>query len=254
MNKRLMCLTAAVLLAGAALASAATPGPVSWWKLDEMSGATTIDAVTGSEGVFTGDPVWVSGKIDGGLSFDGTDDYVTLPIGSLISTLSDTTITTWADFSNAGGAWQRIWDFGSGTGIYMFLCARVNTDGVIRFAIRTASVGEQIVNTPGRLPSGWHNVAVSLDSATMMINVYIDGASVASGATTLLPKDLGETTQNWLGKSQWPDALYQGSLDDIRIYDRVLTGDEIKNAMQGGMGYGIANTPAPADNASQPAA
>ncbi|MGE5297205.1 MAG: LamG-like jellyroll fold domain-containing protein, partial [Solirubrobacterales bacterium] len=248
MNKKLMCLTAAVLLAGATLASAATPGPVSWWKLDEMSGTTTVDAVTGGEGVFTGDPVWVAGKIDGGLSFDGTDDYVTLPIGSLISTLSDTTVTTWADFSNAGGAWQRLWDFGSGTGIYMFLCARVNTDGVVRFAIRTASVGEQVVNTPDKLPSGWHNVAVSIDSAAMMIKAYVDGQPVASNSTILLPKDLGETTQNWLGKSQWPDALYQGSIDDVRIYDRVLTGDEIKNAMQGGLGYGIANTPAPADN------
>jgi hypothetical protein len=42
----------------------------------------------------------------------------------------------------------------------------------------------------------------------------------------------------------------QGSLDDVRIYDRVLTGDEIKNAMEGGIGYGIANTPDPADKAA----
>jgi len=250
MNKRLLCLMAALLLAGATLASAATPGPVSWWKLDEMSGATTADAITGDTGDIAGTPTWVPGQLDGALSFDGSTNFVTLPIGSLIASLSDTTVTTWADFSNAGGAWQRLWDFGSGTGVYMFLCARVNTDGVIRFAIRTASVGEQIVNTPDKLASGWHNIAVSIDSQAMMINAYVDGAKVASGPTVLLPKDLGVTTQNWLGKSQWPDALYQGSLDDVRIYDRVLTGDEIKNAMEGGIGYGIANTPDPADKAA----
>lgn len=252
MNKKLVCLMAALLLAGATLASAATPGPVSWWKLDEMSGTTTVDAVGGGQGVLTGDPVWVPGKIDGALSFDGTDDFVTLPIGELISTLSDVTITTWTDFSNSGGAWQRIWDFGSGSGNnpYMFLCARVNTDGVVRFAIRTATIGEQVVNTPNRLASGWQNVAVSINSQTMRSSVYLNGVMVASGATLVLPKDLGVTTQNWLGKSQWPDALYKGSLDDMRIYDRALTTDEIVNAMDGGLGYGIANTPAPADKAT----
>lgn len=251
MSKKLTYLVAVALFMGSAVASAATPGPVSWWKLDEGAGTTTIDAVTGAEGVITGDPMWVDGKLGGALAFDGANNYVTLPIGELISTLSDTTITTWANFSNAGGAWQRLWDFGSGEGNnpYMFLCARVNADGVIRFAIRTASIGEQIVNTPDKLPSDWHNVSVSIDSEAMNITVFVDGTAVASGATLVLPKDLGVTTQNWLGKSQWPDALYQGSLDDVRIYDRVLTGDEIKNAMEGGIGYGIANAPTPADNA-----
>jgi surface antigen len=250
MNKRLICLATTVLLAGATLVGAAGPAPVSWWKLDEMSGATTVDAVTGGQGVLTGDPAWIEGQFNGALQFDGVDDFVTLPIGSLIGTLSDTTITTWADFSNAGGAWQRIWDFGSGSGAnpYMFLCARVNMDGVIRFALRTAAVGEQIVNSPNRLPSGWHNVAVSIDSQAMMINMYVDGGLVASGATTLLPKDMGETTQNWLGKSQWPDALYQGSLDDVRIFDTVLTQDEIQEVMVGG--YGLASDPSPAQRAA----
>lgn len=252
MNKKLVCLMAALSLAGATLASAASPGPVSWWKLDEMSGTVTVDAVGGGQGILSGDPVWIPGKIDGALSFDGDNDFVTLPIGELISTLSDVTITTWADFSNSGGAWQRIWDFGSGSGNnpYMFLCARVGTSGVVRFAIRTATIGEQVVNTPDRLASGWHNVAVSINSQTMRSSVYMDGVMVASGATLVLPKDLGVTTQNWLGKSQWPDALYKGSLDDMRIYDRVLTTDEIVNAMDGGLGYGIANTPVPANMAT----
>ncbi|MEN6427102.1 MAG: LamG-like jellyroll fold domain-containing protein [Phycisphaerales bacterium] len=242
---------ALVALAAFAVAGSvvqADVNPVGWWPLDDGAGTTVADSsANANNGVITGDAAWTTGQFGGALSFDGTDDFVTLPIGSIISELSDTTITTWANFSNAGGAWQRLWDFGSGTGIYMFLCARVNTDGVIRFAIRTASVGEQIVNTPDRLASGWHNVTVVMDSADMMSRVYVDGAMVASGATVLLPKDLGVTTQNWLGKSQWPDALYQGDLDDVRIYNRVLTQDEIKNVMVGGAGYGLANTPSPAD-------
>ena len=250
-NRKTYLNVALVALAAIAIAGAtvqADVNPVGWWMFDDGAGTAVADSsASANHGVITGDAAWTTGQFGGALSFDGTDDYVTLPIGTIISELSDTTVTTWANFSNAGGAWQRIWDFGSGTGIYMFLCARVNTDGVIRFAIRTASIGEQVVNTPDRLASGWHNITVVLDSADMMTRVYVDGAMVASGATLLLPKDLGVTTQNWFGKSQWPDALYQGDLDDVRIYNRILTQDEIKNVMAGGIGYGLANTPGPAD-------
>lgn len=228
--------------------------PVGWWKLDETSGEVAADASgNGNDGKLLPaglGPQWVAGKIGGGLSFDGTDDYAELPIGSIIGSLSNTTVATWADFSNSGGAWQRIFDFGSGTGIYMFLCPRVNTNGTIRFAIRTATVGEQVVNSPATLPSGWHHVAVVLDAATKKINLYQDGLLVGSGATQLLPKDMGNTTQNWLGKSQWPDALYKGSLDDFRIYNRALSGDEVANLVVGGAGFGVASAPSPANKAT----
>jgi hypothetical protein len=225
--------------------------PVAWYKLDETAGTTVADSSgNAADGTITGDAVWTAGKFDGALLFDGTDDFVTLPIGELIGKLSDATIMTWADFSNAGGAWQRIFDFGSGTGVYMFLCPRTGTNGAVRFAIRTATVNEQVVNAPRTLASGWHNVAVTFDSEAMKINLYVDGELVGSAATTLLPKDMGVTTQNWLGKSQWPDALYKGSLDDFRIYDRLLTQDEIKSVMAGGLGYGLANTPGPASGAT----
>jgi hypothetical protein len=225
-------------------------GPVAWYKLDEGAGTTVADSSGNAlDGTITGDAAWTPGKFDGALQFDGTDDYVTLPIGEVISKLSDATVMTWANFSNAGGAWQRIFDFGSGTGVYMFLCPRVGTSGVMRFAIRTATVGEQVVNAPRTLASDWHNVAVTFDSKAMRIGLYLDGDPAGSGATLLLPKDMGVTTQNWLGKSQWPDALYMGALDDVRIYDRLMTPDEIKNAMQGGLGYGLASAPSPADKA-----
>ena len=253
MCKRLICLISVLLILLPALADAASPGPVGWWKLDETTGTVAADSVAGNDGVLTGEPVWIAGQIDGALEFDGTDDFVTLPIGSLISTLGDTTITTWANFSNAGGAWQRIFDFGSGSGAspYMFLTPRIGTAGAMRFAIRTATVGEQIMDASATLPSGWHHVAVVMDGTSESMTLYQDGAIVAGGPTILLPRDMGETTQNWLGKSQWPDALYMGSLDDFRIYDRALSQDEVMNAMQGGLGYGLASGPSPANGATE---
>ncbi len=163
------------------------------------------------------------------LVFNGTNMYVDLPIGSIVNSLSDMTISVFANFSNSGGAWQRVFDFGSGTTSYMFLCPRVNTSGPIRFAIRTATVGEQIVDTPMTLSSGWHHVAAVIDSSTMTIRLHLDGAMVATGATSLLPRDLGNTTQNWLGRSQYAgDAYYTGMLDELCIYNRALSEAEIR--------------------------
>jgi hypothetical protein len=180
-------------------------------------------------GTINGDIGYEDGPSGKAMIFNGTNAYVNLPIGPLIATLSDTTIATNVFFSNTGGAWQRIFDFGSGTTNYMFLCPRQGTTGAMRFAIRTATVTERQANAPTTLPSGWHHVAIVFNNATMRMDLYLDGQVVGSGATTLLPKDLGNTTQNWLGRSQYPaDAYFTGSLDEFRIFNRALSAAEVR--------------------------
>ncbi|OHB67182.1 MAG: hypothetical protein A2Y77_04530 [Planctomycetes bacterium RBG_13_62_9] len=263
MSKRLICLTIALLLMGSALASAATPGPVGWWKFDETAGTVAADSVGGRNGTLLPPdpeakglgPKWVAGKFDGAIQFRGggtaaTNDYVALPIGDLLSTLSNTTVAAWVNWAGTGGAWQRIFDFGSGTNNYMFLTPSRSGTNSARFAIRSPTVGEQIITAPAILPTGWHHVAIVMDSATMTMQMFVDGAMVRSGATLLLPKDMGVTTQNWIARSQYPDPSYSGGLDELRIYDRALSQDEIVNAMGGGLGYGLASTPNPADKAT----
>ena len=118
-------------LAGNALANL-----VAHWEFDDGSGTTALDSSgNGYDATLFGNPVWVPGQIGGALEFDGTDDYVDLPISSLLSSLTNSTFAIWVDFSNAGGAWQRILDFGTGTTVNMFLTPRMGTDGAMRFAI-----------------------------------------------------------------------------------------------------------------------
>jgi hypothetical protein len=139
------------------------------------------------------------------------------------------TISMYANFSDTGGSWQRIFDFGTGTTNYMFLTPRMDTGGPMRFAIRTATVAEQQATAPATLPSGWHHVAVVIDSAAMSLTLYLDGEVVDTSATTLLPRDLGTTNQNWLGRSQWTaDAYFTGSLDEFRIFNRALSAAEVR--------------------------
>jgi hypothetical protein len=202
--------------------------PVARYTFDD-----NVNDASGNDyhGTAMNDPLYDDAIADLGraIAFNGTNNYVELPIGPLIATLTDMTVTTWVNFPNTGGGWQRLFDFGTGTNNYIFLCPRTGTTGPIRVAIRTPTVGEQIVNSPARIPMGWCHVAVVVDSSTMRIRLYVDGTLVASNATTLLVKDLGETNQNWLARSQYPaDAYFVGQLADFAIYDKALSTGEIQ--------------------------
>jgi len=195
-----------------------------------FEGDVTDRSGNGYDGVSADNPFFEDalGDLGQAMFFDGIDDYVTLPIGTLISTLNDITVASWVNFSNEGGAWQRIFDFGSGTSSYMFLCPRRGTTDGMRFAV-TPATGDAFVDTPNMLASGWHHVTAIVDSTTMTLQLYVDGAVVASGATTVLPKDLGESTQNWLGRSQFSaDANFDGLMADVRIYSRALSAGEVR--------------------------
>ena len=210
---------------------------VGHWKLDDGAGTTAADSSgNGNDGTLEGNRRWVDGYDGGGLRFDGTDDYVELPIGSLISSLTNSTFATWANFWNAGGEWQRIFDFGIGPdvdadpNVYMFLTPRMGAAGPMRFAITTAGGGTEFqVDAPDTLPTGWHHVAVTIDADDDTVTLYLDGLTVAQNTeVTLSPSDLGETTNNWLGRSQWEaDAYYTGLIDDFRIYSRALSAAEV---------------------------
>jgi hypothetical protein len=210
------------------------PNLVGLWTLDEGQGSAALDwSGHDYHGTLVGGPQWIAGYDGGALKLDGADDYVTLPIGSLISSLTSATFTTWVDFSNAGGAWQRIFDFGSGTGSYIFLCPRSGSGGPMRLAITTGGgAGESLIETSDTLPSGWHHVAAVVGPGSMQI--YLDGEAAASGSTTVVPSDLGQSSNNWLGRSQYSaDGYFNGALDDFRIYNYAMSQAEIPETMRG---------------------
>jgi hypothetical protein len=162
------------------------------------------------------------------LVLDGTSGYATLPIGPLVQSLNSATFATWVNWAGSGSQWCRIFDFGSSTDVYMFLTPNSGSSS-LRFAITTGSSGgESQLSRTGILSSGWHHVAVAIDGATRAMQMYLDGQLVASGTTNTLPSALGNTTQNYLGHSQWDDPYLPGSIDDFRIYNRALTEAEVR--------------------------
>jgi hypothetical protein len=74
--------------------------------------------------------------------------------------------------------------------------------GPLLFADATPSCGGDLLSGPGTLPlNTWSNVAVTLSGHTGTL--YVDGQPVATNDMTVTPADLGATSQNWIGRSQF---------------------------------------------------
>jgi hypothetical protein len=214
---------------------AVDPGSNGLAVLYRMEGNVKDGSGKGLDATAVGNPSYVAGLAGYGqaLQFDGIDDEAVLPIGPLISTLTNATFSAWVDDSPQDGSWSRIFDFGTDNTNYVMLTPHQSTSGVmtcdIRITTPTLTVPQTRLVAPSALGTGWHHVTVVFDAAAMNVRIYQDGMVVASGATTVLPKDLGKTTQNWLGRSQFTaDAHLTGSLDEFRIYSRALTAGEIR--------------------------
>ena len=206
---------------------------VAHLKFDEASGTTAADSTAnGWTGTLVNGATWTTGQVGGAVNLaSASSQYVTLPTG-VVNGLTTCTITSWV-YLNSTSNWARIFDFGTGTNNYMFLSPQNGANGKIRFAIRTASVAEQIIDGTASLPTaGWHHVAVTLNGATGTL--YVDGAQVGQNtAMTLNPTSLGSTTQNRLGRSQFADPYLNGKIDDFHIYGTVLTATQIGTLYSG---------------------
>ena len=193
------------------------------FRMDETSGPTANNSSGSANGTLAGGAGWAAGILNNAVSLDGSDDHVTLPTG-VVGGLDDFTISCWVNLDTIS-TWSRIFDFGTGTTNYMFLTPRhTNTSGTLRFAIRTPGTTEQVITGPAALsPGGWTHVAVTLSGTTGRL--FVNGQFVGRNTNmTLQPSDLGATTANHIGRSQFGgDPYLDGRVDEFQIFDRELS-------------------------------
>ncbi|GLU52875.1 hypothetical protein Dfri01_23360 [Dyadobacter frigoris] len=204
----------------------AIPGQAAYWKFDETSGSTALNSWSSGPGVLASGSVFSPGYINNGVSLDGSaNGYVTLPKG-IVSSLTDFSISAWVKL-DINAVWGRVFDFGSGTGSYMFLSTNNAVNSTVRYAITTGS-GEQAIGTSTVIaPDTWTHLA--LTQARQVCILYVNGIEVGRNSNmSLNPSSLGNTTQNWIGKSQWADPMFVGKVDDFRIYSRALSASEVQ--------------------------
>jgi hypothetical protein len=255
MSKKLIYLVSYVLLLGLAanIAEGADPSLVGRWKFDENGGTTATDSSGhGNDGIIYG-ATWTPDIFGFALQFDGIDDYVEAPKSvSLDDITSEITLTAWVNIST--GTRQTILD--------RFLCGTVNersfefdidSTGEVNFSLcGDGSVGDSVwLKSAGVVsPDTWTHLAAASDGTTMKI--YIN--AVQDLNTEIPPSGIHVSAANlnigrWLYAS--PNDWYypfNGKLDEVRIYNRVLSENEIKKLAV----LTNASKPSPADGALYP--
>ncbi len=170
---------------------------------------------------------------DGGVSgnaarFDGTDGYIQLPNNVISKEMS---VMAWVKPA-AAREWARVFDFGSDSDNNFFFAPSY---GKVELKIGGQITNEIWLEKHDRT-NVWELYAVTVSED--MIRVYRDGVLIGEQALTA---DITALTQgsNYIGKSRYDwDANFYGEMDDISIYTRVLTEEEIKaeyNRIAGGL-------------------
>jgi len=164
------------------------------------------------------------------ISFDG-NDYIQLPVG-IVSSFNDFTFMCWFK-TNGNNSWARLMDFGSGTSINMFLTTSYSGTNIPRFAIKQSGGGEQQLTSSLTLTQNtWYHIAVTINSNTDTGKLYINGELVSENSSmTIMPSNLGNTTNNYFGKSQYNDPYLNGMMDNPSIWSIALSQNNIRSFM-----------------------
>jgi len=171
------------------------------------------------------------GRVGKGLALHASANaYVALPEG-LVAGQTEMTVAAWIKVKGTT-AFQRVFDFGTDSNNFMYLVTANSKNTAPRFRIVSSAAAEGGVS---QILEGARPVAVDVWTHMALVigpgwgAIYVNGAlQVISSAVTLRPADLGRTTNNYIGRSQFAvDPYFDGAIDEFRIYARALSTDEI---------------------------
>ncbi|HUU15803.1 MAG TPA: LamG domain-containing protein [Sedimentisphaerales bacterium] len=242
MCRKLMYLIS-VLVLSVVLTGTTKAELVCWWRFDEGAGTTAADSSgNGNDGTFNGDPQWVVGYFGDALEFDGSDDYIDCGNDPSLD-LTKWTITFWLKINenkDYNGFIIKGLDAAENYEVLGF------ADGSFHFPISHTDGSRTYVNTSAGVivPDEWAHFAYSYDSAEGR-RFYKNGSLIFEDAESNTPQ--ASTGILSIGNEQPLSRYVNGTMDDIRIYNHVLTEPEILAAMEGGEGYPYALGPVPKD-------
>ena len=191
----------------------------------------------GNNGTING-AVWITGKIGDALSFNGIDDYVSVPCMNS----DEISISAWFyknedDMTSADAlfsAWRRSLKRQLHEGFELrfhqntpdrldFILVSKKGNGIRTRRTATYTFSDSIGN--------WHHVAGSYNKTTGEQKLYVDGLLVDTkkhpAGNTIVP--LTYYPDMRIGYSRVDNGYFNGTLDDVRLYNRTLSDQEVQD-------------------------
>lgn len=215
-----------------------TTGLIGWWKFDEGTGTTSTDSsgngntATFATGSVTKNTWLTPGKIGphavtGFVNSGSTNSDYQIITTTLNTALNDFTFCAW--FNNIGNVneYMRIVDKDYNNGAWMGKIVNLPNSwgGGIRTADNSFFLSVQFPNDTGV----WHHICMGRQGTTQFVygdgGTYYTKATVLSTATNTANVTIGNDNQP-TGGSPGTDE-FNGSIDDVRIYNRALSGRDV---------------------------
>jgi len=210
--------------------------PISYWKFD----GNANDAVGTNNGIING-AVLTSGVSGQAYRFDGVNDYISTLEKDKLDSLQKGTITAWIKCNTICPV-GAIVSYASKSQASSNFLLRVNNN-VLEYAWNPGgSTSWNTINSPTKINDNkWHHVAFVSDGLTRN-RIYLDGIK----QTTTFSKPSGRGYENdWIADINAisssghhisigvldrgsPTNWFKGDIDEIKIWDKVLTDSEIK--------------------------
>jgi len=194
---------------------------IGYWKLN---GDSADSACYGFDGTLYGNPVWdPNGRVNGALKLDGDGDYMEIEGWKGITGASSRTLCAW--IKTDSGDEILSWG-GDGTGEKWIF--RVQSAGLIRLEVSGGAIGGSTIVNDGF----WHHVAAVFPNDgtpdVSDVKFYVDGIEESTTSTSQTINTVGVYDVK-IGVFGSSGRYFNGLIDDVRIYNRALSQDEIEN-------------------------
>ncbi|HTV40773.1 MAG TPA: immunoglobulin domain-containing protein, partial [Candidatus Sulfotelmatobacter sp.] len=232
-------------------------GIAAWWPAE----GNADDIIGANNGTPNGNLTYANGEVSQAFVFDGYTSYITVPASpSLnIGTGGGLTIECWINPSvtnaiSPGGAGGPLieWDSDDTDGCEFW----ADADNSLYVNIKDTSGNPHTFQTAGGVINSntWQHVALTYDESSGQMNMYVNGNVVGSAnfgdfaPQTTYPVNLGRRTGEVIGDGD----TYAGMMDELSLYNRALSSNEIADIYDAGSGGKCEPPPNPPVIVTQP--
>ena len=204
-----------------------------YWPFDEGNGLTTADTSGhGNTGTLIGGVSWTTGHFVNALHFDGVSGYVDAGNNSSTNVTGAMTMAAWIKLDTAAQD-QKVGGNQDGvSGGYKMSIYGLKVEFETRDASNTAWLNRAVAGGTIFTIGTWYHVVGIFDPTNGLIKTYVNG-NLDRSLTGIPATALTSTAGNFrMGREPWNvganTRYFAGTIDDVRIYKRVLSDQEIK--------------------------